>query len=700
MNFDTHRSLACLIRLAQLQREPVDKTALQEAITSAQIETNAMAQISHIAQSLQTPKPQFFNQPDLTKLPAILVTENGHWDILRGQNSQGKWVCESFNQEQSLWNESVLTNLQGHCLVKINLTEPYVASKSPVFRLIKNEVLSQKRLLLEALLASVTINIVALASAFYTMQVYDRVVPTASSQTLLVLTIGVGVAVLYEWGAKHLRARLFDRLVDAVDQRLARTVYLRFLSVRMDQMPQSVGSLAAQMKGYETVRSFLTSVTSQVLIDAPFSILYVLLMYFIAGNLALIPATFFLLSIIIGSYFRKRIEDLSAHVNHAVNYKTGLLVESVEGAETIKSGQGGWRMLSRWMNTTDAARHYELNIKHIGERSQHMIASFQQCSYVGLVASGALMVSSGDLTMGSLIACSILSGRILAPVAGIPNTLQQWAHTKAAIKSLDAIWKLKDDHEGVDHPIVPERIVGHYRFENVTSVYGQKRALAIPNLSINAGEKVGILGPVGSGKTTFLRLLSGMYKPQDGRVMLDDLNLSHISKPMLAESVGYLQQDGRLFAGSIRENLTLGLLDPGDDAVLQAAKRTGLYQSVIATHTEGFQQMIHEGGQGLSGGQRQLVNLTRVFLRHPKIWLLDEPTAAMDSGTEVQVIGAFKETLKQQDTLVLVTHKADLLQLVDRIIVVANNQIVMDGEKQQVLDRLQKPQVETVGAPS
>ena len=698
MEFNEHMMLACLIRLGQLQREPVDKTAVQEAITSAQHEANPAAQISHIAQTLQTSKPQFFNQPDLTKLPAILVTEEGHWNILRGQNSHGKWVCESLDHEQNVWHELTLTNLQGHCLVKMHLAAPFIASKSPVYKLIKNEVFSQKRLLLEALLASITINIVALASAFYTMQVYDRVVPTAASQTLLVLTIGVGVAVLYEWGAKHLRAQLFDRLVDAVDQRLARNVYLRFLSVRMDQLPQSVGSLAAQMKGYETVRSFLTSVTSQVLIDAPFSIIYVFLMYLIAGNLALIPASFFVLSIIIGSYFRKRIEDLSAHVNHAVNYKTGLLVESVEGAETIKSGQGGWRMLSRWMNTTDAARHYELSIKRIGERSQHMIASFQQCSYVGLVASGALLVSTGDLTMGSLIACSILSGRILAPVAGIPNTLQQWAHTKAAIKSLDAIWNLKDDHEGVDHPVVPERIIGHYRFENVTSVYGEKRALAIPNLCINAGEKVGVLGPVGSGKTTLLRLLSGMYKPQNGRIMLDDLNLSHISKPILAESLGYLQQDGRLFAGSLRENLTLGLLDPGDDAVLQAAKHTGLYQSVIATHTEGFQQMIHEGGQGLSGGQRQLVNLTRVFLRNPKIWLLDEPTAAMDSGTERKVIGAFKDALKEHHTLVLVTHKADLLQLVDRIIVVANNQIVMDGEKQQVLDRLKQPQVENLGA--
>ena len=698
MEINQHLVLACLTRLGQLQRDPVDKVALQEAISSAAKETNVTAQMKHIAQSLHTPKPIFLNQPDVSKLPAILVTQHGKWDILRGKNSHGQWVCESFDSESNTWEELTLDDLQGHCLAQMRLSAPFTASNSPVFKLIKSEVFGHKRLLFEALLASITINIVALASAFYTMQVYDRVVPTAASQTLLVLTIGVGIAVMYEWGAKHIRARFFDRLVDSVDQRLARNVYMRFLSIRMDQLPPSVGSLAAQMKGYETVRSFLTSVTSHVLIDAPFSLVYLFLMYLIAGNLALIPATFFVLSIIIGSYFRKRIEDLSANVNHAVNYKTGLLVESVEGAETIKSGQGGWRMLSRWMNTTDAARNYELSIKHIGERSQHMIAAFQQCSYVGLVASGALMVSSGDLTMGSLIACSILSGRILAPVASIPNTLQQWAHSKAAIKSLDAIWKLKDDHEGVDHPVLPEKILGDYRFEGVTSLYGEKRALAIPNLVIKAGEKVGVLGPVGSGKTTLLRLLSGMYKPQEGRVLLDDLNLSHISKPILAENMGYLQQDGRLFAGSLRENLTLGLLDPGDDAVLKAAKHTGLYDSVIASHPEGLQLMIHEGGQGLSGGQRQLVNLTRVFLRNPKIWLLDEPTAAMDSGSEGKVIGAFKQSLQADHTLVLVTHKADLLQLVDRIIVIANNQVVMDGEKQQVLDRLQKPKVETLGA--
>lgn len=682
---------ACLSRLAQLQRERIDKVALQEAVDAVAGIDDAFRQLKTVAARLQAPAPRFLNRPDASKMPALLQTQDGSWLLVRGQNAQGLWVLERFDEESGQWQEQTDDQLHGSCLAQVSTAPPFVASRSPVYRLIRREVFSHKRLLGEALLGSITINIVALASAFYTMQVYDRVVPTAATQTLLVLTIGVAVAVLYEWLVKHFRARLFDRLVDAVDQQLARNVYTRFLSVRLDQLPPSVGSLAAQMKGYETVRGFLTSVTSHVMVDAPFTLIYVVLMYAIAGYLAFIPLGFFVVSILIGTYFRKRVDDLSANVNHAVNFKTGLLVESVEGAETIKSGQGGWRMLSRWMNTTDAARSYELEMKHISERSQHMIAAFQQASYVALVSSGAMLVSAGELSMGSLIACSILSGRILAPVASIPNTLQQWSHTKSAIKSLDAVWMLEDDHAGIDHPLVPETIKGEYKLQDVSSSYGEKRALSIANLHIKAGEKIAVLGPVGSGKTTLLRLLSGMYKPQEGRILLNDMELAHISKPVLAEKMGYLQQEGRLFAGSLRDNLTLGLMDPGDERIMQAAKLTGLYESVIATSPEGLQLMIHEGGQGLSGGQRQLVNLTRVFLRQPNIWLLDEPTASMDSGSETKVLQAFHQTLTDDDTLVLVTHKPELLQLVDRIIVIANNQLVMDGAKNQVLDRLTKP---------
>ena len=216
-----------------------------------------------------------------------------------------------------------------------------------------------------------------------------------------------------------------------------------------------------------------------------------------------------------------------------------------------------------------------------------------------------------------------------------------------------------------------------------------KAALGVPQLAIAPGEKIGVLGPIGAGKTTFLRLLSGMYKPQDGRILLDDVDLAFLAKPFLAEHMGYLPQEGRLLAGTLRENLILGLLDPGDDAILIAARTTGLFDSVIAPNPKGLEQTISEGGTGLSGGQRQLVNLTRIFLRKPRIWLLDEPTAALDRNTEVQVTAALRNTIRPEDTLIIVTHKPEMLQLVDRLIVVVGQQIALDGPRDSVIARLQ-----------
>ena len=234
-------------------------------------------------------------------------------------------------------------------------------------------------------------------------------------------------------------------------------------------------------------------------------------------------------------------------------------------------------------------------------------------------------------------------------------------------------------------------IRGDYRFEGVVASYGAKKALALPSLIIRPGEKIGVLGPVGAGKTTLLRLLSGMYKPQEGRILLDDIDLGHLSKPVLAEHMGYVQQEGRLFAGTLRDNLILGQLDPGDEPILAVARQTGLLQAVIAVHPKGLQQEIFEGGSGLSGGQRQLVNLTRAFLRRPTLWLLDEPTASMDRGLELQVTQALKAAIRPTDTLVLVTHKGEMLELVERVIVIANQQVVLDGPKAQVLQKLQTP---------
>ncbi|CAN1523318.1 SunT ABC-type bacteriocin/lantibiotic exporters, contain an N-terminal double-glycine peptidase domain [Burkholderiaceae bacterium] len=691
----------CLMRIAQLQMQPLDRNALQEAVESAsQLHTEPRPLLKQLAHRMHLPQPKWVRQPDPSAMPLLAHHAQMGWLVLRGLNAQQAWVVEVLNPDKGGFEEKALHDLQGLTMAKLSLAVPFESSNSPVYQLVKRELLSHKRVLAEAALAGLVLNLITLAVSFYSMQVYDRVVPTGASQTLMVLTLGVLVAAVFELTIKHLRSHLYAHLIDNVDQRLSRAVYLRFLSLRLDQLPRSVGTLASQLRGHESVRGFLTTITSQLMIDAPFAILFLLLLGIIGTPfLALIPLGFLVVSVSVGLFYRKRVEELTRKSVASANLKTGLLVETVEGAETIKSGQGGWRMLSRWMHTNDDARSQELQMRDITERNQHLTAFFQQVAYVLLVASGALMISRGELSVGALIACSILSGRVLQPVAMIPAQLVQWASVKASLQALDRIWQLEDDHHGVEHPLTPETIQGGYKLEKISVSYGGPvKALVIPQLQIQAGEKVGILGPIGAGKTTLLRLLSGMYKPQEGRVLLDQLDLAHISKPVLAEHVGFLQQEGRLFAGSLRDNLILGLLDPGDDAILAAAEKTGLQRTVINDHPKGLMQEITEGGQGLSAGQRQLVNLTRLYLREPTVWLLDEPTASMDRQTEGVVLQSLRQSLQPQHTLVVVTHKPELLVLVNRLIVVAQHQVVLDGPRDEVLARLNNPTPTNPGA--
>jgi ATP-binding cassette subfamily C protein LapB len=688
-----------LTRLSQIQREAIDRLALQEA-TSAAIEAHpylAHKQLLTVTQYLQVKAPKWLNAPDPAAMPALICAIDqglggecvAKWGVIRARDAQNRWVTEWWNSATHRWEERVDDLLPDHRFAVLKLSKPFLVSKSPVYQVVWQEIFSNKRLIREVVLGGLMINFVALAASFYSMQVYDRVVPTGASQTLLVLTLGVIFAILFELVARWVRSNLYERLIDQVDQRLARTIYMRFLAIRLDQLPLSVGALAGQMRGYESVRGFFTSVTTNLFVDAPFAIVFMLIIYIIAGGLVLVPASFFVLSVFLGLYFRGQVDELAQKAVLASNQKTGLLVETVEGAETIKSGQAGWRMLTRWMNISDLSRQSELQMRTISEHGQHLTATFQQISYVLLVAAGALMINKGELTMGALIACSILSGRVLSPVAMIPAQLVQWSHAKASLKGLDSLWSLQDDHHGQPQAVLVDNIRGHFQLENVAVYYGSRKALCIANLTIRPGEKIGVLGPVGAGKTTLLRLLTGMYKPQEGRILIDDLDLAHIAKPVLADALGYVQQDGRLFAGSLRENLILGQIDPGEEAILQAARATGLLHAVIAKHPQGLEQEIFEGGTGLSGGQRQLLNLTRVFLRKPRVWLLDEPTASMDRNLEIQVMQALNATISSDNTLILVTHKAEMLELVDRLIVVANHKIVMDGPKAHVLQKLQ-----------
>ena len=680
--------LIALLRLAQYQRIALDRVTIQEAVAATATDESPVKRLAHVVDHLQLQSPNWRKEPDVADLPALVAAPDGRWGILRARNSDGRWVSEWFNASSRRWEETQDEAYSGHRIVNLRLLPPYRATNSEVLGLVIDEIKSNKSILLEGLAGGFLLAILGIMVSFYTMQIYDRVIPTGAMQTLLVLTLGVIFAVGLEYLVRRLRARVNERLVERIDQRLARTVYLRFLSIRLDQLPPSVGTLASQLRGYETVRGFLLSLSVHLAVDAPFAILFALVIFAIAGPLVLIPLSFFIVALALGAWHSGRIQQLALQGQKSANRKTGLLVESIEAAEIIKSGQGGWRMLGRWLASTDEARTLDLEIRELSEAGQYRAMGLQQAAYVLLIAFGAWMASKGELTTGALIACSILSGRVLNPATQLSNLITSWAHVKAALQGLDALWKLELDHSSSDEVVHLEQLRGAYRFERVQMNLNGQPALQIVQLKIAPGEKIGVLGPIGAGKSTLLRLLSGMYKPSEGRIWLDDVDLAQISKPKLAEHIGYLPQDGRLLGGTLRDNLLLGLMDPGDEAILHAARITGLYDAVIALNPMGLQQEISEGGSGLSGGQRQLVNLTRVFLRQPRIWLLDEPTAALDRTLEQQIVRAFKEVLSKEDTMILVTHKPELLQLVDRIIVITRKQVVLDGPRDEVLDRL------------
>ncbi len=677
--------LQALQRLALLQRQSLDRHALAASLD--QVDAMALLPnktLHHLKKKLNWKSVQWLGSAhiDPSHLPCLAFDPQGECRVLRSFNSQAQWVFEGAD------GETTHHSLAKFTLAKINFTVPFERSKSPVWRLITLEVQKHKSTLVDVGLSGVMLNFVALGISFYSMQIYDRVVPTGASATLWVLSLGVFGAIVFEWLAKTLRSDLNEKIIEAVDQRLGREVFMRLLNVRLDKLPNSVGSLAGQLKAYESVRAFLTNSATQMLIDAPFAIVFTLTLMAVAGWLALIPVVFLVLSIATGLKGLREIENRSHQVALANMRKTGLLVEAIEGAETLKSGQGGWRQLSLWQNISDTARTEELRLRSISESSQHQLQALQQLAYVAMVAVGALMVAKGELSMGSLIACTILSSRILQPIAALPSQLIQWGFCKSALQGLDQIWHLPDDHHG-QTPVVLQSVQGHFALKEVVYGYGPQAALKISKLNISSGEKIGILGPIGAGKTTLLRLLSGMYKPQVGDITLDGVDLAFIAKPLLAEQLGYLQQEGRLFEGTLRDNLLVGMTDPGDDVLKGVSVQTGLHHAVLANHPLGFDLPIQEGGQGLSGGQRQLVNLTRVFLRRPRIWLMDEPTAAMDRQLADHVTNAFKQALRPQDTLVLVTHKPEMLSLVDRLVVIAKHEVLLDGPKEQVLRQLQ-----------
>lgn len=649
----------------------------------------APALLLKAAHELGWPEPVSLAVPDPARLPLIVGLGPDGWGVLVGCEPDGRWAVAT--SEGTVYRTT--TSLQSCCHEMQKSRGPSGGADPSLtsgFRsLLRDSWRPFRGSLLESVLATIFIGLLTLATSLFSMQVYDRVIPTGGLATLAVLSLGVMLSILIELGTKYARSHIMDHVALGLDSKLSREIFQRLLQLRVDQMPTSVGSLAAQMRGYEQVRSFYTASTLFTLVDVPVALIFVVLIWFIASPIvAAVPFVLGISALVIGTLARRRINQLATDGAKLSNTKTGLLVEAVEGVETIKAGSGGWKFLRRWIDLNALTMINDLRMRKASEGVGYIAASLQQISYAAVVVAGAFVIIRGDMTMGALIACSILSGRILAPIMTLPGLMVQHAHARAAIEGLDKLYQLKTDNHGIHRPLIPSVLMGNFDLQQVTFAYDQHApGLAVSQLAIKAGERVGVLGTIGSGKSTLLRLLSGIYTPTQGRIHLDGLDLSHISRDVINRHLGYLQQEHRLFQGTLRENLLIGLPDPGDAVLMEAMSRTGM-DRLVRSHPQGLERMIAEGGKGLSGGQRQLLAFTRLLLTDSAILLLDEPTANMDQEQETRCLHVLSELASQGKTMIIVTHKPTLLPLVHRLVVVANNRVVLDGPKQDVLDKL------------
>lgn len=534
-----------------------------------------------------------------------------------------------------------------------------------------------------AAVASVFINMVAIVSSLFAMQVYDRVVPNFSYATLWFLASGVGLAFVLEVLFKVARLKIMEASTTRLDEALSLHFFDRLMGLKLDRRPSRVGTLVAQVRDYEAVKAFFTSSTLFAMADLPFVFIFIGLIYLIGGPVAYVPAAFVCACLVIGLVMYKPIARLQRAQNDAVVRRQGLLFEAVAGAETVKSQGGEARFGDVWLRATRETCDRNEALHVATSSAQFATAFFQQIGYVGILIVGVYVIDNGNLTLGGLIACAILGGRALAAIAAISSLLVQWHHARYALQVLNELLSCPTD-ESPGRQANTKTSPLDLALSELAYSYGATPTpqLAVPALQIRQGERVAVLGRNGGGKSTLLKLLAGVATPATGQVKIAGLDYEECRLSWLREMIGYLPQEVRLFSGSLLDNLTLGMSMPDEATINDAMEKTGLLVAV-KNHPQGLQLPITEGGTGLSGGQRQLVALTRMVLQNPKIWLLDEPSASLDSDAEAKLMQLIK-ALPGDRTVIFTTHRHTWLDLSGRVLIVESGRIAVDEPKEKV----------------
>ncbi|WP_075181290.1 type I secretion system permease/ATPase [Pantoea sp. 1.19] len=542
------------------------------------------------------------------------------------------------------------------------------------------------RRIAEISLASVVSNVLALAGILFSMQVYDRVIPAQSESTLWVLFFGVLFAAAIEFLIRLMRTQVSDLMGKRIDLNISAMLFARAMNIRNEARPKSTGSFISQLREIDQVRELLTSTTVGAAADMPFVLLFLFIMAFIGGPLVIVPLVAIPLIVIPGLLVQIPMAKLAKEGMREGALRNAVLVETIEGVEDIKALQAEPYFQRQWEQNHEVSAAIGMKQRLWGARLSGWASTVQQLTYAGMLVFGTYLVLAGDITTGTLVASSLLSSRTLAPLMQLTMVFSRWQHAKTAMNGLDELLKRPLDRPDSDDIAHCPTLAGHYEILNAQYTYDEeqrKNVLSVARLTIKPGERVAILGRVGAGKSTLLKLLAGQATAQQGKVIVDGVDIKQIDPVDLRRQLGWLSQDSRLFFGSLRQNLMLGNPHASEAEMLEALRVSGAI-SLVKQDAASLDQIINEGGRGLSGGQRQMVLLSRLILRQPQVVLLDEPTAAMDEQLEEQVIARLREWLTGR-TLVLVTHRPALLKLVDRVVVMDNGRVLADGPRDEIL---------------
>ena len=536
------------------------------------------------------------------------------------------------------------------------------------------------------MLGSFLINLLALAGIIFSMQVYDRVIPAQSYPTLYVLYGGVIISVIFTYILRVGRDHVTDLLGKRADMRVSDRVFGHALRLRNSAVPRSTGTFISQLRELEAIREMVTSTTVSAIVDMPFFLLFLLVMAIIAPQLAWIAPVAVLLMVLPGIFSQKKLAKLAQQALKESTLRNAVLVESVQGLEDIKLMQAEDRFLQQWNSYIRITAQSGVQMRKVMHSLISWGVTVQGLVYATVIVVGAPMVINGDITTGAIVAASLLSSRMIAPMATLCGVLARWQQVKAAKISLDALMNLPVENSKDETRIHCPVLFGHYQFTDAMFRYNADSltiALKIKSLIIKPGERIALLGRNGSGKSTMLQAMAGGMDLIGGELRLDNLSLPHIDLADVRRNVGLLTQNARLFHGTLRENLTLGAAHATDEAIFGALTVSG-GADFIRRLELGLDHPIMEGGVGLSGGQRQSLLLARMLLRDPNIVLLDEPTSSLDDHTEKEFIERLGQWLNGR-TLVVATHRAAILALVDRILVLKEGQLVMDSPKENAI---------------